>query len=129
MPSTILMLLQCPQNETTMPPPSPPSPILMPPHPHHLQSLRSLSILKICCKPALNPPYTSSHPPNPLHPFLSLHLCSALPTCLQFRPHTGLILNSAYHPYAPEVPSRWNYNASSPSPPSPLPHLLPPYIP
>ncbi|MBW0485216.1 hypothetical protein O181_024931 [Austropuccinia psidii MF-1] len=37
---------------------------------------------------------------------LSLCLCSALPTCLQHPPHTGLILNSTYDPYASAAPSR-----------------------
>ncbi|MBW0579382.1 hypothetical protein O181_119097 [Austropuccinia psidii MF-1] len=36
----------------------------------------------------------------------SLCLRSALPTCLRRPPHTGLILNPAYDPYAPVAPSR-----------------------
>ncbi|MBW0496006.1 hypothetical protein O181_035721 [Austropuccinia psidii MF-1] len=59
---------------------------------------------------------------------LSLCLFSALLTCLQHPPHTGLILNpaydpyapaapyfrtpAAYHPYAPPVPSRYASNTT-----------------
>ncbi|MBW0484595.1 hypothetical protein O181_024310 [Austropuccinia psidii MF-1] len=69
---------------------------------------------------ALNPPFASSHPPNALFHLPCLCLHSALRTCLRRHPHTGLILNAVYHPYALAAPSRWDYNATHPSPPSPL---------
>ncbi|MBW0533318.1 hypothetical protein O181_073033 [Austropuccinia psidii MF-1] len=50
----------------------------------------------------------SSHPP------------CALPTCLQSHPQTGLISNTAYHPYAPVAPSKYASDASTLSLPSPL---------
>ncbi|MBW0498502.1 hypothetical protein O181_038217 [Austropuccinia psidii MF-1] len=43
--------------------------------------------------------------PNPLCCLSSLCLHSAPPKCLQRHPPTSLILNAAYHPYAPAAPS------------------------
>ncbi|MBW0464903.1 hypothetical protein O181_004618 [Austropuccinia psidii MF-1] len=77
-------------------------------HPHIFPQPILLTCSCSCC--TLTPPYDSSHLPNPLRrlPYLcSLH---ALPTCLQRLPHTGLILKTTYHPYAPSVPSRCDYN-------------------
>ncbi|MBW0527219.1 hypothetical protein O181_066934 [Austropuccinia psidii MF-1] len=90
----MLTCLQCTQEVTPMLPP----PILMLPHPRRLQSLRSCS--------TLNPPYAFSHTPNPLCHLPSLPSCSVLATCLQRCSHTGLILNAAYHTYAPSALSR-----------------------
>ncbi|MBW0477170.1 hypothetical protein O181_016885 [Austropuccinia psidii MF-1] len=53
---------------------------------------------------SLNPVYAFSRLPNPLLCLPSLHSCSVLPTCLRHCSNAGLILNTAYHPYAPEVP-------------------------
>ncbi|MBW0587329.1 hypothetical protein O181_127044 [Austropuccinia psidii MF-1] len=57
-------------------PPSPPSLLLTIPHPR-LQSL--------CSRSTLNPPYASSHPPNPLRrlPFLR--------SCIRFIGYGGLL--------------------------------------
>ncbi|MBW0500136.1 hypothetical protein O181_039851 [Austropuccinia psidii MF-1] len=63
-------------------------------HPHH--SLCSCSALPKC----------------PQHHLPSLLLCSSLPTCLRHHPHTGVILNAAYDPYAPAAPSRYALDAA-----------------
>ncbi|MBW0592129.1 hypothetical protein O181_131844 [Austropuccinia psidii MF-1] len=55
--------------------------------------------------------------PPPTRHLPSLCLCSALLTCLLCFPHTGLILNAAYRPYAPAAPSTCDSNAT--------PHLRP----
>ncbi|MBW0464305.1 hypothetical protein O181_004020 [Austropuccinia psidii MF-1] len=100
----------------------------MPPLMHELASANAPAApSRYASNTSLTPPYAFSHLPNPLcrlpslclrsallkclqrlpqPPLPSLHLCSALPTGLQRCPHTGLILNNAYHPYAPEAPSR-----------------------
>ncbi|MBW0478551.1 hypothetical protein O181_018266 [Austropuccinia psidii MF-1] len=62
-------VLTYPQDVTLIPPPSPPSPLLTPPHPHLLQSLHSHGALKISLQfchliSALTPPYTTT--PLPL---------------------------------------------------------------
>ncbi|MBW0542337.1 hypothetical protein O181_082052 [Austropuccinia psidii MF-1] len=74
---------------------SPPSSLLMLPHPRHSQSIRYRGALKI---------YLLMTPP--LQQLPSLHSCSFLLTCLRCFSHTGLILNSTYHPYASETLSR-----------------------
>ncbi|MBW0525139.1 hypothetical protein O181_064854 [Austropuccinia psidii MF-1] len=55
--------------------------------------------------------------PNPLCHLPSLCSHSVLLTCHQCCSHTGLILNTPYHPYAPAAPSRLDYYAA--------PHLRP----
>ncbi|MBW0467597.1 hypothetical protein O181_007312 [Austropuccinia psidii MF-1] len=72
------------------------------PPPHLLLHLPSLG----SSNAALNPPYASSHLPNTLFSLKSLNLHSALPTFLGCHPHTGLILNATYNPYAPAAPAR-----------------------
>ncbi|MBW0474487.1 hypothetical protein O181_014202 [Austropuccinia psidii MF-1] len=57
-------------------------------------------------------PHIRPHPLNPLHCLSYLGSHCALLICLRFRPHTGLILNSAYHPYVPAVPSRCDSDAT-----------------
>ncbi|MBW0471635.1 hypothetical protein O181_011350 [Austropuccinia psidii MF-1] len=54
----------------------------------------------------------------------------ALPTCLQRHPHTGLILNTTYDPYAPAAPSRGDYDAAPPisTLTTPYASALPPYL-
>ncbi|MBW0515093.1 hypothetical protein O181_054808 [Austropuccinia psidii MF-1] len=63
-----------------------------------------------------------------LYPPHSLRSCSALLTCLQCCPHTGLILNAAYDHYAPAAPSICDYDSSPPSPPSALLMLVRPFL-
>ncbi|MBW0475969.1 hypothetical protein O181_015684 [Austropuccinia psidii MF-1] len=60
----------------------------------------------------LTPPYDSSRS------------CHALQTCLQRGPHTGLILNTSYHPYAPAFPSRYASNTAITPPYASAPHSL-----
>ncbi|MBW0566848.1 hypothetical protein O181_106563 [Austropuccinia psidii MF-1] len=99
-PPTILMLLQHPQDDNTMLRPisalTTPYTSTTPPHLLcHLQSLLSHSTLN-----PLMPP--------PTHPLPSLCLHSALPTCLQCHPQTGLIINATYHPYPLQHPQDEN---------------------
>ncbi|MBW0464526.1 hypothetical protein O181_004241 [Austropuccinia psidii MF-1] len=77
-----------------------------PPHPlQPLACLRGCTTLQIYASNAtLTPPYAFCHPLDPLRHLPSFRLHSALPTFLQHCPHTGLILNTAYHPYAPPFP-------------------------
>ncbi|MBW0463029.1 hypothetical protein O181_002744 [Austropuccinia psidii MF-1] len=76
--------------------------------PHCLPSLHSHRALKIFLQ----------HFPHPSS-FLCLpSLCShhALLTFLQCLPHTSLILNAAYHSYAPAVPSRCDSDSALTTP-------------
>ncbi|MBW0553293.1 hypothetical protein O181_093008 [Austropuccinia psidii MF-1] len=59
--------------------------------------------------------------PNPLHCFPTLCSLHALLTCPQFHPHTSLIVNTAYHPYAPAAPSRCDSDAALTTPYAPAP--------
>ncbi|MBW0510674.1 hypothetical protein O181_050389 [Austropuccinia psidii MF-1] len=81
-PLTILIFVECLPNMPTM----------------------LLTILTLDMPPMLLTILTLAVPSQ--HRLTSLCLCSALPTCLQCPPHTGLILNPAYDPYSPAAPSR-----------------------
>ncbi|MBW0551605.1 hypothetical protein O181_091320 [Austropuccinia psidii MF-1] len=63
----------------------------------------NMLMLPLLPSPLLMPPLCSS-------PSLCSH--RALPTCLRCCPHTGLILNTAYHPYAPAAPSGCDSNVT-----------------
>ncbi|MBW0522137.1 hypothetical protein O181_061852 [Austropuccinia psidii MF-1] len=94
------MLLRGPQ----VMPPTPPSPplCLLAPAAYHPYALPAQH-----ASDAAYHPYTYIVPAQyafntSYHPYTF----SALPTCLRRPPHTGLILNPAYDPYAPAAPSR-----------------------
>ncbi|MBW0527231.1 hypothetical protein O181_066946 [Austropuccinia psidii MF-1] len=83
-------------------PPSPPSPLLMLPHPHLIFSFAhnpyaAAGPSSYAYNTALNPPYASSHPPN-MPPILLTILTLAVPS-----QHAS---KAPYHPYACGVPSR-----------------------
>ncbi|MBW0521596.1 hypothetical protein O181_061311 [Austropuccinia psidii MF-1] len=108
LPSSILMLLQRPQDI----PPTPPSSHL--PHPlRHLPCLRLRSALPTCLQSCPTNPYASTPPPltiltllqcpQDMPPMPASTLLTTSPTCL--------ILSADYHPYALAVSSRHASNA------------------
>ncbi|MBW0519307.1 hypothetical protein O181_059022 [Austropuccinia psidii MF-1] len=82
---TVLMLLQGPQ----VMPLKLPSPPLIPPRTHRLPYSR-------LWMPSRHASYTTYHP----------YACVVPSQCASGPPHTGLILNPAYDPYSPAVPSQ-----------------------
>ncbi|MBW0556958.1 hypothetical protein O181_096673 [Austropuccinia psidii MF-1] len=83
-------------------------------------SLTPLTILMLLQLPQYMPLTLPSPLPNPFCCLPSLRSCCALQKCLQRHPHTGVILNAAYHPYTPAAPSQCDPMAPSPL----LPYLL-----
>ncbi|MBW0529130.1 hypothetical protein O181_068845 [Austropuccinia psidii MF-1] len=95
-------------------------------HPHSSAPL-PLKMLTLPLCPQYMPPTLPSPllKPPPLCPSPSLCSHSSLPICIRFHPHTGLILNAAYHPYNPAAPSRCDSNATLTTPYASAPLPLP----